>query len=722
MIDAFLFGKFETYIIITHINLMIMKMRDDMENNHSEHGKHSEHVEMAEHKNMEHEEHKEHKKHDEHSVHMDHAGESHHEMMIKDYRKRFAISMLLTIPILMLDPTLQEFFGLKFLPIVWKPTIFVLSSLIYLYGGKPFLLGFIDEISKRKPGMMVLISVAISVAYAYSIMILVYPIGEPFFWELATLIDIMLLGHWIEMKAILGASRALEKMVKLLPSKATKVLEDGSLIEVSVEELKPGDIVLIRPGERIPVDGVVIDGKSNVDESILTGESLPQSKEKGSKVIAGSINMDGSLQVKVMKTGKETYVSQVIELVKEVQEARSRTQDLADKAAFYLTLIAIFGGVFTLISWILLGGELNFAMERAVTVMVIACPHALGLAIPLAVAVSTSLAAKKGFLIRERDAFERTRLIDTIVFDKTGTLTKGEFGVTDVVPLADMKEEEVLQLAASVEKMSEHPIAKAIVRHATNKGLKLLEADNFTAMPGIGVKAKVGDKEVALVSPNYMKEKGFTDYIEKLPEKITSNKTVIYVMVDEKPVGAIALGDIIREESYEAVKKLKEMGLKVIMLTGDNKNVASYVSKELGIDEYFAELLPHQKVEAIRELQQRGLKVAMVGDGINDAPALIQADVGIAIGAGTDIAIESADIILVRNDPRDIVDVIRLSRKSYRKMIENLIWATGYNSFAIPLAAGILVNYGIILTPAIGAALMSLSTVIVAINAKLLKL
>lgn len=683
-------------------------------------------VNMNSHKgHEEHMEHKEHEKpmeHAEHKEHVEHAAENHHEMMIRDYRKRFIISMIITIPILLLDPTIQEALGYEFLPVIGKPIMFILSSLIYLYGGKPFLLGFIDEIGKRKPGMMVLISVAISVAYIYSVMILVYPIGEPFFWELATLIDIMLLGHWIEMKAILGASRALEKMVKLLPSKATKVMDDGSLMEVSVEDLKPGDIVLIRPGERIPVDGVVVDGKSNVDESILTGESLPQSKSKGTKVIAGSINMDGSLKAKVLKTGKETYVSQVIELVKEVQETRSRTQDLADKAAFYLTLIAIFGGVFTLMTWITLGGKLNFALERAVTVMVIACPHALGLAIPLAVAVSTSLAAQRGFLIRERDAFERTRLIDTIVFDKTGTLTKGEFGVTDIVPLGGGGENNVLSLAASVEKMSEHPIAKAIVREALKRKLNLDDATDFTAIAGVGVKAKVNGKEVALVSPNYLREKGFEDIIKKVSENIAGNKTVIYVMVDDKPVGAIALGDVIREESYEAVKKLKEMGLKVIMLTGDNKGVASYVSRELGIDEYFAELLPHQKVEAVRELQDRGLKVAMVGDGINDAPALIQADVGIAIGAGTDIAIESADIILVRNDPRDIVDVIRLSRKSYRKMMENLVWATGYNSFAIPLAAGILVGYGIILTPAIGAALMSLSTVIVAINAKLLKL
>lgn len=688
--------------------------------NMKEHENHEEHMDMK--KRSEHKEHTEHMEHKKHEEHAEHMGENHHEMMIRDYRKRFVISMIITIPILLLDPSIQEALGYEFLPVIGKPIMFILASIIYLYGGKPFLLGFIDEISKRKPGMMVLISVAISVAYLYSIMILVYPIGEPFFWELATLIDIMLLGHWIEMKAILGASRALEKMVKLLPSKAMKVMDDGSLMEVSVEDLKPGDIVLIRPGERIPVDGVVIEGKSNVDESILTGESLPQSKGKGTKVIAGSINMDGSLKVKVLKTGKETYVSQVIDLVKEVQEARSRTQDLADKAAFYLTLIAIFGGAFTLMTWITLGGSLNFALERAVTVMVIACPHALGLAIPLAVAVSTSLAAQRGFLIRERDAFERTRLIDTIVFDKTGTLTKGEFGVTDVVPLGGDSEEEVLALAASVEKMSEHPIAKAIVKEALNRKLELVDATDFTAIPGVGVKAKVDGKDVALVSPNYLREKGYEEVMKKLPEDIVSNKTVIYVMVEDKPVGAIALGDIIREESFEAVKKLREMGLKVIMLTGDNKGVASYVSKELGIDEYFAELLPHQKVEAIRELQGRGLKVAMVGDGINDAPALIQADVGIAIGAGTDIAIESADIILVRNDPRDIVDVIRLSRKSYRKMIENLIWATGYNSFAIPLAAGILVGYGIVLTPAIGAALMSLSTVIVAINAKLLKL
>jgi len=646
----------------------------------------------------------------------------HHEAMIRDFRRRFIISSVITIPILILDPTIQDLLGFK-VDIQFQSTIlFILASVIYVYGGLPFLRGLYDELRRRSPGMMVLIGVAISTAYLYSLLVILGFRGKPFFWELATLIDVMLFGHWIEMKSILGASRALEEMVKLLPSKAHLIRGKDDVIDVSIEELRPGDKVMVRPGEKIPVDGVVIQGRTSVDESLLTGESKPVTKEVGDQVIAGSINGEGSIVVEVLKTGEETYISQVIQLVREAQETRSKTQDLANRAAFILTVVAIIGGVSTFLAWIFVGGEVAFALERAVTVMVIACPHALGLAVPLVVAVSTSLAAKNGFLIRERDAFERARDLDTVVFDKTGTLTKGEFGVTDVVCFSRYGVEDVLTLAASLERLSEHPIAKGIVKKAEEAGIEVREVSDFKALPGRGVEGVVDGLTVRVVSPGYLEELGLDTYIERVRGLMDMGKTVVFVLAGDEVIGAIALGDIIREESREAIPLLKEMGLKVVMLTGDNRRVAEWVSKELGLDEYYAEVLPHEKVEVIKSIQARGERVSMVGDGINDAPALIQADVGIAIGAGTDVAIESADIILVRNDPRDVVNVIRLSRNTYRKMIENLLWATGYNTVAIPLAAGVLYNIGILLTPAVGALLMSLSTVIVAINARFLRM
>ena len=683
------------------------------EQGHESHGMdHDKHVEHKEHKEQKH-------MHDGHEGHDHHR---HHEMMIIEYRRRFFVSLFLTIPILILDPTIQEFFRFTIEVPYQNYILFLLASLVYVYGGIPFLRGLVEELKKGMPGMMVLIGVAITTAYLYSALVIFGLRGKPFFWELATLIDIMLLGHWIEMKSILGASRALEEMVKLLPSEAHLIKEDGGIIDVPIERLKPGDKVLVRPGEKVPVDGVIIDGRTSVNEAFLTGESKPVSKDVGDKVIAGSINGEGSIVVEVLKTGEETYLSQVIQLVRQAQEARSKTQDLANKAAFVLTIVALSGGALTIFAWLFVGAELAFALERAVTVMVIACPHALGLAVPLVVAVSTSLAAKNGFLIRERDAFERARELDAIVFDKTGTLTKGEFGVTDIVAFDNMADEEILAYAASLEVHSEHPIAKGIVNKAEEMGVKLFEVDGFKALPGRGVEGKVNGVIVRVVSPGYLKENGYEEYIERVKDLSEMGKTVVFLIVDDKVVGAIALGDIIREESREAIPKLKKLGLKVIMLTGDNRNVAKWVSDELGLDEYFAEVLPHEKVEVIKELQSRGLKVAMVGDGINDAPALIQADVGIAIGAGTDVAIESADIILVRNDPRDVLHIIKLAKNTYRKMIENLLWATGYNVVALPLAAGILYNIGILLTPAMGAVLMSLSTVIVAVNARFLKM
>jgi Cu2+-exporting ATPase len=644
----------------------------------------------------------------------------HHQMMIKEYKRRFIVSTILTIPILVLDPLIQEVLGFSIRFYGQGYLLFLLASIVYGYGGLPFLKGLVSELRKRTPGMMILIGVAISTAYLYSVLITFGLPGKPFFWELATLIDIMLLGHWIEMRSILGASRALEEMVKLLPSEAHLVKEDGTTIDVSIEDLVPGNKVLIKPGEKIPVDGIVINGKTSVNEAMLTGESKPVSKDIGDEVIAGSINGEGSIIVEVKKTGKETYLSQVIELVRKAQEARSKTQDLANKAAYFLTIIALLGGSITFLTWLFSVSDAAFALERAVTVMVIACPHALGLAVPLVVAVSTALAARNGFLIRQRDAFERARNLDAVVFDKTGTLTKGEFGVTDIVVFGGEDEKYVISLAASLESMSEHPIAQGIVKKAEELGVEIEKVDNFKALPGQGVEGMVDKKVVRVVSPGYLIENGFKEYVDKMSNLAFQGKTIVYVLEDNKPIGAIALGDIIREESKDAVTKLKGMGIKVIMLTGDNKSVAKWVSDELGLDEFFAEVLPHEKVEVIKNLQKRGLKVAMVGDGINDAPALIQADVGIAIGAGTDVAIESADIILVRNDPRDVVHIISLAKQTYKKMIQNLLWATGYNAFAIPLAAGVLYGIGILLTPAMGAVLMSLSTVIVAINARFL--
>jgi Cu2+-exporting ATPase len=499
------------------------------------------------------------------------------------------------------------------------------------------------------------------------------------------------------------------------------LVKDSGTVDIRVEELKAGDKVLVKPGEKIPVDGVVIEGKTSVNEAMLTGESKPVEKKEGDEVIGGSINGEGSITVEVKKTGKETYLNQVIELVREAQESKSRTQDLANRAALFLTIIALSVGTITLIAWLMFGQDFVFAIERAVTVMVIACPHALGLAVPLVVAVSTSLAAKSGLLIRDRQAFERAKDLQAIVFDKTGTLTEGKFGVTDIIPLSDESEDEILMLTASLEASSEHPIAQGIVNSSKEKGIELKHVENFKAIPGKGVEGAVDRKKLKVVSPGYLKENRIEISDEEVEKVKQQGKTVVFLLENEKPAGAIALADIVRKESKEAISRLKEMGIKCMMLTGDNRYVAKWVSEELGLDDFFAEVLPHEKANKIKEVQQ-SYAVAMVGDGVNDAPALAQADVGIAIGAGTDVAVETADIVLVRNDPRDAADIIMLSKKTYSKMFQNLLWATGYNAFAIPLAAGILYAYGILLTPAFGAVLMSLSTVIVSINARLLKM
>jgi Cu2+-exporting ATPase len=656
-----------------------------------------------------------------HGTHGSHNHHEHHAHMVRDFRKRFWVSIIITLPVLILSPLIQGVFGIQNVIKFQGDSyvLFALSSVIFFYGAFPFLKGLFQEVGKGQPGMMTLISVAVSAAYFYSSAVVFGLTGKLFFWELATLIDIMLLGHWLEMRSIMGASRALEELVKLLPSESHKIMPGGSIEETPVDKLTKDDRVLIKPGEKVPTDGEVVEGESSINEAMITGESAPVAKQAGSQVIGGSINGEGSLTVEVQKIGKESFLSQMIELVREAQESKSRTQDLANKAALWLTLISLSVGVITFIVWyFIIGKEFVFALERTITVMVITCPHALGLAIPLVVAVSTSLSAKNGLLIRNRASFERGRNIGAILFDKTGTLTEGRFGVTDVL-LFDNKlsRDELLSYAASVESYSEHPIAQGIVASVKD----LYPVKEFKAIPGKGAVGRVKGKEVKVVSPGYLREKSLEVQDERIEGLSAQGKTVIYVMIDEAVKGGIALADIIRPESKEAVSKLKSMGIKSMMLTGDNNRVAQWVSREVGLDEYFAEVLPQEKSEKVKEVQSRGITVAMTGDGVNDAPALAQADVGIAIGAGTDVAAETADIVLVRSNPLDVAAILKLSLATYRKMVQNLIWATGYNVIAIPLAAGVLYSAGIVLGPALGAVLMSISTVIVAINARFLK-
>jgi len=645
-----------------------------------------------------------------------------HVQMVDDFRRRFWISLALTAPALATSEMLQHLLGLRgTLAFPGDRYVeFAFASAIYVYGGRPFLTGLVDELRQRLPGMMTLVALAITVAYAYSTLVVFGLPGNVFFWETATLIDIMLLGHWIEMRSVLGASRALEQLVRLLPAEAHRLRGDGSLEEVPLDVLRPGDRVLVKPGEKIPMDGLVVQGRTSVNQAMLTGESQPVEKGNGDQVIGGAVNGEGAITVAVKRTGAETYLSQVVELVRRAQETRSRTQDLADRAALWLTLVAIGGGTVTLVAWLAVGREFSFALERMVTVMVITCPHALGLAVPLVVAVSTSLSARSGLLIRDRSAFERAREVAAVVFDKTGTLTEGRFGVTDVVALEGRDERDVLRLGAALESRSEHPIAAGIVQAATERGVTYPVPDDFAAIAGKGAQGTVGGVKVKVVSPGFLTAHGLAVADSRVTRLADQGKTVVYVLADGKVVGAIALADIIRPESREALDRLKAMGIKPIMLTGDSSAVARWVAGELGFDEYFAEVLPDQKAATINDVKRRGLAVAMVGDGVNDAPALVAADVGIAIGAGTDVAIESADIVLVRSDPRDVPVIVGLARATYRKMVQNLWWATGYNAVAIPLAAGVLARAGILLSPAVGAVLMSVSTVVVALNAQLL--
>lgn len=653
---------------------------------------------------------------------MDHTKHKKHDMgthahHIEVFKRKFWISLILTIPILLLSELIQTWFNFNLTIPYQREIIFLLSLIVYGYCGLPFLKGMIEELRKRQPGMMTLIGVAISVAFFYSSATVFIISGKDFFWELATLVDVMLLGHWIEAKSVLGASRALEELVKIMPTTAHLIKKDQA-VDVPISELKRDDLVLVKPGEKIPSDGIIFEGESFVNEALLTGESKPIYKEVNSKAIGGSINGDGILKIRIQKTGEETYLSQVIALVRQAQASKSKTQDLANRAAALLFYVALFSGVLTYSAWFLLG-VLDVALERAVTVLVIACPHALGLAIPLVVALSTSITAKSGILIRDRKAFETTKDVDVVVFDKTGTLTEGKFGVSDVVSF--LPEKELLEYAASIELNSEHIIAKAIVEYAKKKDVKILKIRNFKAIPGKGAKGIVHNKQVFVGSPKLLEELNIITSDERIIDLQKQGKTVVFMIVESQLAGAFALSDKVREESKRAVKQLKENGIKVYMLTGDSKEVAASVSRELGIDDFFAEVLPDQKSEKIKLLQGKGLKVAMVGDGVNDAPALVTADVGIAIGAGTDVAIESADVILVKNDPRDVTKLSSLSKKTYSKMVQNLWWAAGYNIIAIPLAAGVLYSYGVIINPAIGALLMSLSTVIVAINSQTLR-
>lgn len=659
------------------------------------------------------------------SVDKSHHAPSHHTDMEGDFRRRFFLSLILTLPILLLSHMIRQWLGieesLSFPGDQW--VLLIVSTAVYLYGGWPFLSGMVGEIRKKRPGMMTLVAMAISVAFFYSTAVVLGLPGMDFFWETSTLIDLMLLGHWIEMRSVLGASRALEELVKLMPAEAHRVRQDGSTEDVPISELRPNDRVAVRPGEKIPADGTVLEGSSTLDESMLTGESRPVKKEEGDALVAGSVNGNGAIVFQVTKTGEDSYLSQVVNLVREAQSSKSRTQDLANRAALLLTIVAIVGGLVTFAIWqFIVGQSFAFSLERMVTVMVIACPHALGLAIPLVVAVSTGISARNGLLIRDRVAFEGARNLDTMVFDKTGTLTRGEFGVTDILIFdSSLEENDLLQLAAAIERHSEHPLAQGVMNTAAARKIATLSSSGFESITGRGVQGIVEGKKVQILSPGGITKEGITYPTEQVEAISRQGKTVVFVLRDAELLGALALADVIREESEEAIAGLHAMNVQVIMLTGDKQEVADWVAAELGLDRAIAEVLPDQKSAKIEELKADGRRVGMTGDGVNDAPALARADVGIAIGAGTDVAVETADVVLVRSDPRDVLSIIRLSRATYRKMRQNLWYAAGYNIIAMPLAAGALAEFGILLTPAVGAILMSLSTVVVAINARLLK-
>ncbi len=658
--------------------------------------------------------------------HQDHSEDfnKHAGHQTDSFLQKFWVVLILTIPILAYSEIAQmvlewqppQFVGVPFF-------IFALGSIVYFYGGWIFLAGAYSELRARLPGMMTLIALAITSAYAYSVFATFWTGGHTLFWELSTLIAVMLLGHWIEMRAVQGAQGALRELAKLLPDTA-EVMRGNEIVVVKIAELKVGDIVIVKPGSRVPADGRIVEGRSEVNEAIITGESKPVLKEVGNEVIAGSTNGDGGLKVEITKVGEETFLAGVMRLVADAQASKSRLQMLSDRAAFYLTIVAVVAGIVTFTAWLLVDAGIIFATGRLVAVLVIACPHALGLAIPLVASISTTMAARNGLLVKNRLALEAARKIDVVLFDKTGTLTRGEFGVSVIIPVSSKTEDEVLAIASAVNSLSEHPLAMAMAQEAKKRGLVLGEVKNFERIAGMGAKGKVDGRAVFVGNEALLLENHLNIPVEqksRIDMLAREGKTVIFVIEDGAFVGSIALADVIREESHEAIKTLKSLGIRVAMVTGDSADVASYVARELGLDEYFAKVLPHEKVEKVKLLQERGLKVAMVGDGVNDAPALAQADLGIAIGAGTNVAIESAGIILIKNDPRDIPKIIRLSQLTYAKMIQNLFWATGYNLVALPVAAGALYFKGIILEPAVAAVFMSLSTVIVAINAVLLR-
>lgn len=647
-------------------------------------------------------------------AHDKHAG--HHT---QDFLKRFWVSLALTLPVVLLSEMIQHWFGFHISFQGDKYLLLVLGTVVYVYGGVPFLKGMISEIRDNAIGMMALVALAISVAFVYSVAIVFGLKGMDFFWELATLIDIMLLGHWLEMRSQMAASKALESLIALLPSKV-HVERIGSTIDIDLKDLHNGDIALIKPGEKVPADGLVIEGTSYVNESMLTGESVPVKKGKDEKLIGGSINGDGSLRIKITGTGKDSYLNKVITMVQSAQNAKSNTQNLADKVAKWLTIISISVGVATFIYWFSVEKNLVFALERMVTVMVTACPHALGVAIPLVVAISTTISATHGLLIRNRTAFESARNLTTIIFDKTGTLTKGSHEVQKIILLTKKySENKILQYAASVQQNSEHHIAHGILDKLKQQKLELWRVEDFAYTQGIGVSGNVNGKKVWSVGPNYFSQKQIS--IPPIPENVDQNiETISFLLIDDELIGIISLADSIRETSKEAIAQLKKMNIKSFLLTGDNDKIASSVSGKLQMDGYLANVLPHDKQNKLKEFQSKGEIVGMTGDGVNDAPALAQADVGIAVGSGTDVAAETADVILVNSDPKDVVEMIAFGKATYRKMIQNLAWAVGYNVIAIPLAAGVLYPY-FTLSPAMGAVLMSLSTVIVALNAQLLK-
>ncbi|SEA27940.1 Cu2+-exporting ATPase [Haloplanus vescus] len=645
-----------------------------------------------------------------------------HEQM---FRRRFFVSTLLSIPVLLYSEMLQEWLGFSvpaFPGSEWINPVF--AVIVFAYGGMPFLQMAVPELKDRSPGMMTLISMAITVAFVYSLASVVFPTQSAFFWELVTLIDIMLLGHWIEMRSVRRASSAVDELAKLMPDTAERITDGGDTEEVPVSELSEGDLVLVRPGASVPADGVVEEGDSDVNESMITGESKPVSKDPGDEVIGGTINGDGSLRVRVGATGEETTLAGIMRLVEEAQQSKSKTQVLADRAAGWLFYVALAAAVVTAIAWTLAVSFDATVIERVVTVLVIACPHALGLAIPLVVAINTSLAARNGMLVRDRIAMEEARNLDAIIFDKTGTLTEGEHGVVDMATVEGVEEDDALALAAAVESDSEHMIARAIREAGDEQDLTAPDATDFEAIKGRGVRANVDGNEVYVGGPNLLTQldSEIPDHLRRFADEAGQNaQTVVYLVREGELIAAFAMADVIREESFRVVDTLHDLGIEVAMLTGDSQDVANAVADELGIDTVFAEVLPEDKDEKVQELQDQGKLVGMVGDGVNDAPALTRADVGIAIGSGTDVAVQSADVILVQNNPMDVVRLVKLSKASYRKMQENIVWAAGYNVFAIPLAAGVLAPIGILLSPAVGALLMSLSTVIVAINAQLLR-